>query len=187
MLTPEHIRKVAQGDVEAFHAIYDALAPRLLYYVFRVTRERPASEDIVHEAFVLLWENRRRMADVIDIKAWLFTVAYNLLRNHTRVETVHRRVLDRMDATAELMPENHEQQLIITAEICGEIRGGIARLPGQTRTVIELSMQGMSVAEVAERMGISPNTVKSLKKSGYRLLRERLGHLRIVLAALLLW
>jgi RNA polymerase sigma-70 factor (ECF subfamily) len=183
--TAEHIRGVARGDAKSFRDVYDALAPRLLYYAFRCTGDTAASEDIVHEAFVFLWENRRRVEDVIDLKAWLFTVTCNLVRNHMRSEGVHRRILSGLGRMPEL-PADARLDLMVTAEICGEIRARIAQLPPQTRTVIELSMQGLSVGEVAERMGLSPNSVKTLKKNGYRTLREELGHLRPLLVALMI-
>lgn len=180
MLNPSLIRNIAQGDVVAFRTLYDQFAPRMLYYVFKTTQNRQASEDIVHEAFVFLWENRCRMEDVIDLKAYLFAVTRNLVRNHTRVESLRKRILDGLE-----FPEKiSEQHVLITAEICGQIRRSIAQLPPQTRTVIELSMLGLSVAEVAAQMEISPNTVKTLKKNGYQALREKLVHLKALLAFL---
>ena len=57
----------------------------------------------------------------------------------------------------------------------------VNELPAQTRRVIELSMQDMTVEKIAEEMCVSPNTVKTLKKVGYQTLRERLKHLRALL------
>ena len=71
--------------------------------------------------------------------------------------------------------------LLITAEICGEVQRAVRELPPQTRRVIELSMEDMTVERIAEVMQISPNTVKTLKKSGYQALREKLKHLRVLL------
>ncbi len=169
------IDALARGDVEAFKRVYDALAPRLLYYVHRLVRQHDASEDIVHETMVFLWENREKISDVIDLKAWLFTIAHNHTRNYIRTKGLRRKILDKL----EIMPEP-DQQLIITAEICGEIRNVVMELPTQTRQIIELSMHGLSVAQTAEILGVSPNTIKTLKKSGYRTLREKLGHLRAI-------
>ncbi len=173
MLTREQIRNIAQGDVDAFRVAYDHLASRLLYYVRSLVPQRDACEDIVHESFVFLWEHRAKMDDVVDLKAYLFTVAHNLTRNYIRDNGLHRRILRGIE-----IPPEPDEELIVTAETCGEIRNIVASLPAQTRQVIELSMHGLTVSEVAKKMAVSPNTVKTLKKNGYRILREKLGHIR---------
>jgi DNA-binding CsgD family transcriptional regulator len=38
-------------------------------------------------------------------------------------------------------------------------------------------MDGLTTAEIASEMNVSVNTVKTLKKNGYKTLREKLGHL----------
>lgn len=39
----------------------------------------------------------------------------------------------------------------------------------------------MTVEKIAETMQVSPNTVKTLKKAGYQVLREKLKHLRTLI------
>lgn len=173
MLARNDIEGLARGEVEAFRRIYDTMAPRLLYYLHRITGRRDAAEDLAHEVFVLLWERRAAIGDIVDLKAWLFTVAHNHMRNYVRTRGLHSRIIDSIEVSPEI-----DHELVVTAEMCGVVRGVVHSLPGQTRRVIELAMQGMSVAEIARQMEVSANTVKTLKKSGYSALREKLGHLR---------
>lgn len=88
-----------------------------------------------------------------------------------------KRILDSMECE-ECEMDDH---LLIAAEICGEVQRAVQGLPTQTRRVIELSMEDMTVEKIAEMMQISPNSVKTLKKAGYRILREKLKHLRVLL------
>ncbi len=180
-MTPEHTHPY-YGKSQSFGRLYDEMAPRMLFYAFKMTQDRQASEDIVHEAFVYYWENRRKLESVLDMKAYLFSVLRNLLRNYVRLESNRKRILDKME-----LPEiDSEDHLMMTSEISGQIRRVVDRLPAQTRAIIELSMAGMSVGQISEQMNISSNTVKTLKKRGYHSLRENLGHLRLVIDFLLL-
>ena len=80
--------------------------------------------------------------------------------NHFRNNSIHKRILDNMDC-----PETvEERQTIIVAEGCGEVQRAISTLPAQTQRVIRLSMLDMTVEEIAVKLNISPNTVKTLKK-----------------------
>ena len=51
----------------------------------------------------------------------------------------------------------------------------IDKLPAQSKQIIMLSMEGLSNAEVGEKLGISVNTVKTLKKNAYAVLRQVLS------------
>ena len=51
----------------------------------------------------------------------------------------------------------------------------IGKLPAQSKQIIMLSMEGLSNAEVGEKLGVSVNTVKTLKKNAYAVLRQVLS------------
>ena len=61
----------------------------------------------------------------------------------------------------------------------------IDQLPPQTRNVILLNLEGKTSPEVAEELGISVNTVKTIKLRAYRVLRERLKGIQWLLLLLL--
>lgn len=62
----------------------------------------------------------------------------------------------------------------------------VDRLPGQTRQVILYSLEGLSVQEVGEKMKISVNTVKTLKKKAYISLRQFLSREYLLLLFVLM-
>jgi len=58
-----------------------------------------------------------------------------------------------------------------------EVRDALRRLPPRIRAAVVLHhMTGLSVADCAEALGVSENTVKTQLKRGLALLREDLGH-----------
>lgn len=177
MLDNLHIERVARGDRVAFKELHEELYQRMFYYVYKMLHNKEQAEDIIQEAFVLYWNKRESFANVLAVKTYLFTVVRNKILVQLRDEAIHKRILDNLGGNEEV-EENH---LLVSAEICGEVRNAVQQLPAQTRRVIELSMENMTVEKIAETMQVSPNTVKTLKKAGYQVLREKLKHLRTLI------
>lgn len=156
---------------EEFKELYDQLAPRIFFYLHRWLPDRVVCEDLLQEVFVLLY---RQDAAPADPRVWLYAAARNVLMNHRRIEAGRRRILQ------SIIVEQIEDTDLIDAERSAIVAGAVERLPPQTRRIIGLSMQQLTVHEIAERLGISENTVKSTKQAGYRALREALKHLTMI-------
>jgi len=177
MLNNLHIERVAKGDRVAFKELHEELYQRMFYYVYKMLHDKEQSEDIIQEAFVLYWGNRTNFSNLLAVKTYLFSIVKNKVMVQIRNVANRKRILDSMECE-ECEMDDH---LLIAAEICGEVQRAVQGLPTQTRRVIELSMEDMTVERIAEVMQISPNTVKTLKKAGYQALREKLKHLRVLL------
>jgi RNA polymerase sigma-70 factor (ECF subfamily) len=178
------IERVARGDREAFRVLHGELHDRLFFYAYKMTRDRQTSEDLLQEAFINFWERRATFSSLLAVKVYLYTFLRNKLMSRTRDEANRRRILDRV-AREETPGEEEGNQLMVTAEICGQVRQAVRELPERTRRVIELSMAEMTVEQVARVLDVSENTVKTLKKAGYQSLREKLWHLKSFLPLLL--
>ncbi|MDR0766215.1 MAG: sigma-70 family RNA polymerase sigma factor [Odoribacteraceae bacterium] len=177
------IQRVSRGDRAAFQTLHEELHGRLFYYAFKLTRDRMTSEDILQEAFVKYWTRRETFTSLLAVKIYLFSFLKNKIMSRARDENNRKRILDGMDREE---IDTSEEYLLITAEICGQVRQAIGELPDRTRQVIEMGMTGMTVDEIAAGMNVSPNTVKTLKKAGYQALRGKLKHLKTFLPFLFL-
>lgn len=177
MLDNSHIERVAKGDRVAFKKLHEELYQRMFYYVYKILHDKEQAEDIIQDTFVLFWGNRSNFNNLLAVKAYLYTVVKNKVLALIRDTANRKRILE----SIEWEESTTEDNILISAEICGQVQQAIRELPTQTRRVIELSMQEMTVEKIAEEMQISPNTVKTLKKVGYQALRVKLKHLRMVL------
>ncbi len=61
------------------------------------------------------------------------------------------------------------------------VHSAIKQLSGRSLTIAKLSLEGKSNPEIAEQLGVSLNTIKSLKKEMYAKLRKIIGHEYIIL------
>lgn len=177
MLDNSHIERVAKGDRVAFKKLHEELYQRMFYYVYKILHDKEQAEDIIRDTFVLFWGNRSNFNNLLAVKTYLYTVVKNKVLALIRDTANRKRILE----SIEWEESTTEDNILISAEICGQVQQAIRELPTQTRRVIELSMQEMTVEKIAEEMQISPNTVKTLKKVGYQALRVKLKHLRMVL------
>lgn len=107
-------------------------------------------------------------------QGFLYTIARNLALDDLK----HKKAQDNY---IQSFPENNETvehaflKEVTRQETFRILYSAIDHLPAQTRQVILYSLEGLSVQEVGDRMGISANTVKTLKKNAYASLRNLLS------------
>ncbi|MDR0765843.1 MAG: sigma-70 family RNA polymerase sigma factor [Odoribacteraceae bacterium] len=170
------IPEIKQGNVDTFRSLFEELYPVLCVFTSRYTRNREQCEDIAQEVLLLYWERRDRFDHLFQVKSFLFTSARNRALNLIKREKVNR---DFLRARRVESDEFYEENLV-EQETYLLVRQAIRDLPPRSRTVIELSMEGLTTPEIALAMSISGGTVHSLKKTAYRKLREQLRDLYLV-------
>ena len=133
------------------------------------------ASDIAHDLYVKLAGAKEPRA-VRDSRAYLFTMAANLVTDHLRVESRRREILAEVDGlvwrrTEELTPESHA---LARAELT-YLAGAVAGLPARCRRVFYLNRyEGLSQGEIADELGIGLTTVyKDLKAAMATLIAAR--------------
>ena len=169
-----------RGDERAFKKLFDSFFGASCAFVKRYISDHGAVEDVVQETFINLWEKRGIYSDMVYFKAYLYKSLYNnalfYLRQHKVSEDVDPGIEDDTESAL---------NAIIEEEVHREIIAAIDKLPPERRRVVELSMVGYSQEEIAEKLNISVNTVKTQKRKAYAFLREELQHLFVLFLMLL--
>ena len=75
---------------QPFEAVLEAHHPEIYRYLLRVTARRSDADDLSQETFLRAWRAYRVLAPDANVRAWLFTIATNLARNHFRAERRRR-------------------------------------------------------------------------------------------------
>lgn len=111
-----------------------------------------AAEDATQEAFAQAWVRWARISRYDNPATWVRRVAINKLRNAHRSRLRGEAALERMNAEA--------STAVVPGEPESDLLGGLARLPYKQRLCAVLFyVDGLSTAEVAQAMGISPGSV----------------------------
>lgn len=154
-----------------FESCFRKLYPALCVFAFRYLNDHKQSEDIVQDAFIKLWDRYSFFDHFYKIKAFLYIAvrnnAINVL-NHAKVEDKNNM------ETGDTWDDNLESA-IIDNETNRLLYQAINALPMQTKNVIMLSMEDKTNQEIANNLGISINTVKTLKKRAYKTLKGELA------------
>lgn len=169
-----------KGDERAFKTLFDSFWGASCAFVKHYILEHEAVEDVVQETFINLWEKRGICTDMVYFKAYL----YKSLRNNALFYLRQHRVNEEVNPGLEDDTES-ALNVMIEEEVHREIIAVINKLPKERRRIIELSMLGLSQEEIAEKMGISVNTVKTQKRKAYVFLRDELKHLFVFFLVLM--
>lgn len=147
-------------------------------FVYNYVKDEDTVKDIVHDAFLSLWNNRNKLDESKSVKSYLFTIAQNHALNylrHLKVECNNKESLsETLQRYAEDEFESYEKQL-------SRLEIKFKELPAKQREVIEKCiMEGKKYKEAAMELGISTNTVKTHITRALRSLRNELEN-KIVL------
>lgn len=166
-LTDEHITQLNNGDINAFKAIYDDMYHSLCLYGYKMVPQEDLVNDIVQEAFIVLWNKRKEYHSILGTKSYLYSMVRNKILNHLRDSKT-------IPLDNKVFEEPAFDYQITKEETFKILRVAVDKLPAQTQKIINLAIEGCSNKEIAETLDISINTVKTLKRRGFANLREML-------------
>lgn len=131
----------------------------LKHIAWQITRNKQAAEDIVQEAFLELWLQRVKIIPDNPV-GWLLKVVSNLSKKHIRKTCTEIRIHNRLSNHYTIVYSDVEEKLIgKEKEIT--LHNAFSKLPTQQQLVLHLSKEeGLHRQEIAERLHLSPNTVK---------------------------
>ena len=156
-----------------FKAFFETFFIPVYTLMQRYTGERELSRDFTQEAFVRVFEHWGEFETEENAKAFLYTVARRIYLDHCKHQKIENQYQNRVNE--EELEEYDFLKEVTQQEVSRILYDAVDKLPSQTRSVILLNLKGFNNTEVAERLGVSVNTIKSLKKSAYVTLRTLLS------------
>lgn len=178
MSFPEQRNKISE-DLESlpqdkgFEQLFKAYYSRLCYFSFQFVRDKVNAEDIVQEAFFKYWNHREELYlhnTEVAVKNFLYSTVRNASLNMIRHEKVVSNYLELQDPAP--IEEFNIIHSIIRSEVLAELHMALDALPESCQRISKMGyLAGMKNGEIAEKLGISVNTVKTQKKRGLQLLR----------------
>lgn len=138
--------------------------------------DRNAAEDLVQEAFIRLHRSAGSIRDINRAPQFLRSIVINLARDHNRRGLMSLR--HRSSAVTAKEPPEPESVAMADDESAA-VLAALRSLPERQRGCLVLHYyEELTVAEVAETLGISPNSVKTHCRRGLAALESRLGETR---------
>jgi RNA polymerase sigma-70 factor, ECF subfamily len=143
---------------------------RLFRYLDRSWGDAELAADIAQETLVRLYQ---RGAFPEDPRAWIVTVANNLLRDEHRRSRRRRGLLERNSAAAapQFVPPTPEA-VLITQEQLAAVRAALQDLPLRDRQMLLLRHEGYSYREIAKALDLGETSVGSMLLRATRAFRD---------------
>jgi len=178
--------RLAAGDDLALNALMDRWAPRLTSFLIKMTGNRDVAIDLSQETFVRLYGARTRYRPGGQFSTYLFSIAANLARNHSRWMKRHPTVsIDaEKDEASTWMPETADPQpapdeRAKSSEKYREVCDALLALPHDIREAMSLfAYEGLGYSEIATISRCSPKAVETRIYRARQILKERLKDLR---------
>jgi RNA polymerase sigma-70 factor (ECF subfamily) len=152
------VLRCQKRDESAFRELVNRWEPRLYYYLRRVVESDSAVWDVLQETWLAVFQHIRRLEDPRKFPAWLYQIAHNKAVSMFRKESKYTQITD------EQLSDHYENNFVFHYELeqVEAIHELLAKLKLAHREVITLYfLEGFSISEMAQIIGISEGTVKS--------------------------
>ena len=154
------------GDDRAFKVLFEKYYASLCAFATNFVDDPDVAEDIVQEIFFKLYTDKPTFDVVVALKSYLYLATKNQCLNylkHARIEQEYMSSLKERETTTFFFNQIVEQELLALL------------------SEAMLVMEGFDNAEIAEKLNLSIDSVKSHKKRGKQLLKNRLGDITAIL------
>lgn len=173
--------RLRNGDSEALAELYDAYVDRLFVVALGLTKDRELARDGIQEVFIELWNYRETIGDVQYPHAYLTKVLRSILLKRLKEEQPKKHILIEQ---ALIAIEGSREDSIIALEADSErvtrLSRALDRLTTRQRLILRLHYyEGLSYAQIADRLSMNYQSVNNL---AFRTIR----HLRDIMVCLLL-
>ena len=135
------------------------LKDKLFRIALRITFDRAASEDIVQDTLIRVWEHREEWSDIKSIEAYSITICRNLANDLSR--KMESQTVELTTEISEQSETSSPDEQMIGDERLNIIRKLIKQLPSPQKEIMELrDIEGMSYKDISNVLNFSEEQVK---------------------------
>ncbi|MEV6229430.1 RNA polymerase sigma factor [Saccharopolyspora shandongensis] len=168
------LRRVARGDRAAFDELYERNAGWLAVRLRRRCGDPELAAEVLQDCFLTAWRSAAGFDPSRSVAGWLWTIATSRLidahrRRNVRIQPVGEPVDSAITA------ESAEDEVLARA-LSPELTRALHRLSPELRAVLQATvLDGRTVRETAELLGIPEGTVKTRARKARHILKEALA------------
>lgn len=182
----ELFARIEQGDEEAFTQIYNKYHKLLYVLSYRYLMNAEMAEDAVQHVFTRLWEFRSELRVGVSLKNFLFTMTknhiLNIIRNENNALAKNYEMAQAAPGIEDNLIENLEKK-----ELMSLFYKALDKLPPQKRDICLMKVRDeLTNQEIADKLKLSINTIKTHYSDALKLLRVSLGKMLIIVTFVIL-
>lgn len=184
--------QIAGGDEESYTQVFHLYTPRLLPFIYKITRDEHFAREVLQETFLRLWMKREDLFRIERPASWLFRIASNICLTHLRTQATRHRLQPKIEEKQAANRYSSAVEVLESKEMDRLIQKAVAALPARRQEIYRLSREkGLSHQQIADQLQLSVSTVKNQLGFSIKFIQEYLhnttGLSLTVLAALFLF
>ena len=155
---------LSSGDMQALVELYGRYHKGIYNYVLRMINDVEASEDILQEVYVAVWQSAHRYGRRSSVKTWIYRIAHNQavswIRKQSKAELLVESTID---------PPSDPEKTFELNWRAEEVRSAMSQLNPIHRATVELAfVHDLSYSEISEVLDCPVGTVKSRMSSAVK-------------------
>ncbi len=157
------ITLISEGNEDAFNEFYLSVLPEFSSYLMGLLKSKEAVNDVLQEALIRFWLSRDKLPEIDNPKAWLSRIisneCYRYLRKQSDYLKSTKTIDQPLDFDGGLLYQTDMD--IAFRETQSLIRSIVQKLSPRQKSIYQLSREsGMTIPEIAEKLGVSSNYVR---------------------------
>ena len=179
------MQRASRGNDRAFEELYNRHARRLQgFFVRRLGGDQELAADFMHDTFLRLYDARERYREGLSFRPWLYTIAYNLCKNHVR--KTHPQLLPVRERLrvgeqssgmgSDYLDEETDVELELDAAILRDaLHEVLLRLPDPYAMLFSLHYEEeLTIPQIAQITALPEGTVKSRLHKTMNIIKQNL-------------
>ena len=168
------ILRLIEGDEDAFCELYATYKNRLIYFAMRFLKSREYAEDVFQDAFTVVWQSRRFINPDASFSSYIYTIMRNRILNQLRNAANEEKLKESILSQALDYTEDTKREVMLN-DLKSLISHALQQLTPRQREIFEMSREAqLSHKEIADKLGISINTVQEHISTSLKLIRTYL-------------
>lgn len=149
-----------KGDKWAYKTLFEKYGTRLYLFALRYLNDKEDAKDLLNEVFLKLWENRQNLKTNSSLQSYLFTIAYNNIRQRF-LKKIREEKYIHIFVEEYLIDSSDEEEQLDYQLLVDKINRIIDLLPPRRKEIFILSYkEELKNQEIAEQLGVSDHHVK---------------------------
>lgn len=163
-------------EAERFDGLVAAHHPEIYRYLLRTTGRASEAEDLAQETFLRAYRAQRTLAPDANARAWLFTIATNVARNHFRAESRRRRAHAAMHAIGNAPAADGPEGEMLFNEARARLETVVTALPLKQRLAFTLrKLHDLDYDAIARSLDCSADSARAHVFQALRKIRRSLN------------
>ena len=168
----ELLEKLKEGDTFAFEVLFYKYRNKIKGFATRLVPTQIDPDEIVQEVFVKIWLKKESIDPEKNFQSYLFSIAKNLVLDHLK-SAVNRKLYFVEEHFQQDLISEEDAEIQFSADTEERMLSLIQQIPERRREIFCLSrFDGLSYKQIAEKLGITENTVDSQIRNSLTFLRK---------------